>query len=309
MYGILHVYLIVGWLSHVNSETINSIKNERSSTSSCSSSCQLPSCFCGDTIPGNLHPDEAPQFVIISFDDAVNDLNKDFYERLFSEDRVNPNGCPITATFFVSHEWTDYSQVNHLYSQGHEISSHTVTHSHPTGFSEHRWTQEISGIRQNCNIPPCPEAPHHGIWEVPMTTMLDDRGGKCAMFDACSYEENVEKIQRQLTRNFLRHYTADNKPPFPMSYHAAWFAARPHREEAFFKFIDSILDLPDVYLVTYQDLLRWVKSPIPMTKFFNMHATTCRRRSKTRGCKKRVCDFGDRTLVSCAQCPTKYPWL
>merc|ERR1712058_40889 len=125
--------------------------------------------------------------------------------------------------------------------------------------------------RQNCNIPPCPEAPHHGIWEVPMTTMLDDRGGKCAMFDACSYKENVEKIQRQLARNFLRHYTADNKPPFPMSYHAAWFAARPHREEAFFKFIDSILDLPDVYIVTYQDLLRWVKSPIHMAKYSTMH--------------------------------------
>jgi hypothetical protein len=33
------------------------------------------------------------------------------YEDLFTGERRNPNGCPIAATFFVSHEWTDYGQV------------------------------------------------------------------------------------------------------------------------------------------------------------------------------------------------------
>ena len=128
----------------VNSESVNNTRNRRSSPS-CATFCQLPSCFCGDSIPGNLHPDETPQFVLLSFDDAVNDLNKDFFGRLFRSDRVNPNGCPIAATFFVSHEWTNYAQVNHLYTHGHEISSHTVTHTHPSGFSRNRWSKEISG--------------------------------------------------------------------------------------------------------------------------------------------------------------------
>ena len=140
MYGIIVLAMLL--LSEGISEKVKYATSALSGLT-----CQLPSCFNGDSIPGNLHPDETPQFVIISFDDAVNDLNKDFYERLFTEGRVNPSGCPIAATFFVSHEWTDYSQVNHLYSQGHEISSHTVTHSHPTGFSEQRWTQEISGFQ------------------------------------------------------------------------------------------------------------------------------------------------------------------
>ena len=112
---------------------------------SCQKNCTLPKCFCGRGIPGGLSQHQTPQFVLLSFDDAVNDLNRDFYKRLFDTKRVNPNGCPIAATFFVSHEWTDYSQVHHLYSSGHEISSHSVTHSHPSGRGESLWGLEIGG--------------------------------------------------------------------------------------------------------------------------------------------------------------------
>ena len=57
--------------------------------------CRLPDCYCGGTsIPGGLSKDEIPQFVLLTFDDAVNDLNKAFFKELF-EGRTNPNGCPI----------------------------------------------------------------------------------------------------------------------------------------------------------------------------------------------------------------------
>merc|ERR1712016_519064 len=79
-------------------------------------------------------------------------------------------------------------------------------------------------------------------------------GGKCAMLDACRYHETADSIQRMLTRNFIRHYTDSTKPPFPMAYHAAWFRARKHREKAFFNFIDSLLEFPDVFFVTSQQL-------------------------------------------------------
>lgn len=76
---------------------------------------------------GNLPVHEVPQIVLITFDDAVNDLNKMYYEEIFERGRKNPNGCPITGTFYVSHEWTDYSQVQNLYADGHEFGSHTVS--------------------------------------------------------------------------------------------------------------------------------------------------------------------------------------
>lgn len=76
---------------------------------------------------GDVPADHVPQIVLLTFDDSVNDLNKGLYSDLFEKGRTNPNGCPIAATFYVSHEWTDYSQVQNLYSDGHEIASHTVS--------------------------------------------------------------------------------------------------------------------------------------------------------------------------------------
>lgn len=76
---------------------------------------------------GDLPVETLPQIVLITFDDSVNDLNKQLYSDLFEKGRVNPNGCPISATFYVSHEWTDYSQVQNLYSDGHEMASRTIS--------------------------------------------------------------------------------------------------------------------------------------------------------------------------------------
>lgn len=71
--------------------------------------------------------EDVPQLVLLTFDDAVNDRNRDLYEDLFKSGRKNPNGCPISATFYVSHDWTDYSLVRNLYAGGHEIASHTIS--------------------------------------------------------------------------------------------------------------------------------------------------------------------------------------
>ena len=78
--------------------------------------------------------------------------------------------------------------------------------------------------------------------------------GTCAMADGCYYEEDADSIQRIFTQNFLDHYTGD-KTPFPLFFHSAWFFNRPHRQEGFFKFVDSILALPDVYFVTVSNTM------------------------------------------------------
>ena len=336
----------------------------------CERNCSLPHCFCGRGIPGGLTPYHTPQFVLLSFDDAVNDLNKHFYLRLF-DSRLNPDGCPIAATFFVSHEWTDYSQVHSLYRAGHEISSHSVTHTHPAGLSEQQWGRELGGqaellsrhglvepshvtgarapfletggdamframaqlgfrydsslpssyqrpplwpytahqgTHQPCSIPPCPSASQPDMWEVPLTMMTDGMGGKCAMLDACRYHETADSIQRMLTRNFIRHYTDSTKPPFPMAYHAAWFRARPHRETAFFNFIDSLLEFPDVFFVTSQQLLRWISNPVPLGEYIS--SRNCDINSRTvKNCQRKTCSYGGRMFVTCSECPEKYPWI
>ncbi|CAH2050062.1 unnamed protein product, partial [Iphiclides podalirius] len=111
--------------------------------------CLLPDCYCGGKdIPGDLPLESVPQIVLLTFDDSVNDLNKVLYSDLFEKGRVNPNGCPISATFYVSHEWTDYSQVQNLYASGHEMASHTISHSFGEQFSQKKWNREVGGQRE-----------------------------------------------------------------------------------------------------------------------------------------------------------------
>ncbi|QQP54259.1 Chitin deacetylase 5, partial [Caligus rogercresseyi] len=238
--------------------------------------CKLPDCYCGgQDIPGGLSKDEIPQFVLLTFDDAVNNLNKKFFEKLF-KGRTNPNGCPIKD----------------LYADGHEIASHTVTHSHGSQFGEEKWAneivgeaemlvryagvnpQDIKGMRapflaiggdtmfntlnrygfyydssmsvaipswpytleyrmpHSCAVKPCPEQSHPGMWEVPMTTIKDIRGGTCSMADGCFYEEKATSIQRYSHRTSWSTTQSPRLPspssstlPGSSTGHTAWTAS------------------------------------------------------------------------------------
>ena len=64
---------------------------------------RLPECYCsvsGKEIPGNLPPEQVPQMIMISFDDAVNTNIYEEIERFLGSGLKNPNGCDIKATFF-----------------------------------------------------------------------------------------------------------------------------------------------------------------------------------------------------------------
>lgn len=93
--------------------------------------CKLPNCFCsGIKIPGDLNASSIPQIVFVTSDAAINTAFYD-YERLFDGTLKNPNGCNISGTFFVSHEYTDYCEVQDLYSQRHEIADNSISRRLP----------------------------------------------------------------------------------------------------------------------------------------------------------------------------------
>ncbi|XP_049513114.1 chitin deacetylase 8 isoform X2 [Dermacentor silvarum] len=93
--------------------------------------CLRPHCTCAsDKPPAGLRPDQMPQFVTLTFDDAVTVANMAFYRELLegSARKNKASGCGIAATFFVSHEYTDYAAVNALHSWGNEIAVHSISH-------------------------------------------------------------------------------------------------------------------------------------------------------------------------------------
>jgi len=116
--------------------------------------CVLPDCFCspdGTRVPGNLLVDQVPQMITITFNGAINSDNIDLYQDIFSGERVNPNGCQIKGTFFVSHKYTNYSAVQELNRLGHEIGVFSITNKEDPDYwtdgSYDDWLAEMSGAR------------------------------------------------------------------------------------------------------------------------------------------------------------------
>lgn len=76
------------------------VNNDPNAVGPCDTSqCQLPDCFCskdGTLIPNGMEPNQVPQMIMITFDDAINFENWDLYTKeLFTNNRKNPNDCPI----------------------------------------------------------------------------------------------------------------------------------------------------------------------------------------------------------------------
>ncbi|TKR80828.1 hypothetical protein L596_014830 [Steinernema carpocapsae] len=102
----------------------------------------------GRDIPGGLVKEATPQMVILTFDDPITDRTINVFKSLFDGRFRNPNGCPIRATFFVSHEWNNYDQTQWLYAHGQEIAVNSISHEPMNGKSRTDWAREMDGLRR-----------------------------------------------------------------------------------------------------------------------------------------------------------------
>ncbi|XP_046434302.1 chitin deacetylase 1 [Neodiprion fabricii] len=365
-------------------------EKDRNAAPSCDpEKCHLPDCWCskeGTRVPGNLSVSNIPQMISITFNDAVNAENIDLYSNIFNDARRNPNGCPIRGTFYVSHQFTNYRDVQSLWNNGHEIAVHSVTHRGPEEwwsknatiedwFDEmvgeaniiHKYAgvriEEIRGLRvpflqvgwnrqflmmtefgfaydstivapfsnppiwpytldhqppHPCGSPGqlCPTRSYPGLWEIPINQLLLGNY-TCTMIDSCTRDLSGEEIYRMLTVNFNRHYL-QNRAPYGLYFHAAWFK-NPAYHYAFSKFIDDTLQLPDVYFVTSNQMVEWMRNPTPLNKLKNFQPWNCNKRQfepREIACAlPNTCKLyssvlkSDRYLYTCYECPKQYPWL
>ena len=125
------------------------------------SQCSLPDCFCsadgtkapgvGGQPPGTTQITDLPMMITITFNGAVNNENVQAYDRIFNEERLNPNDCTAKGTFFVSHKYTNYSAVQELHRKGHEIGVFSITNKdNPKYWTEgtyDTWLAEMAGSR------------------------------------------------------------------------------------------------------------------------------------------------------------------
>lgn len=291
--------------------------------------CRIPECHC-PSLEAPIDKANIPQIVMFTFDDAVNEQVIDYYKQLFPAERVNPNGCPISATFFVSHNWTDYTMVKELYLAGHEIASHSVTHRMPQSWWMHAsydtLKRELAGQRDNIvqkaaipkrevrgvrvpflqiggdtqfqmmadegfqydasfmtgpypeggmwpytlDVPPqvpthcsnmnCPKQAYPGMWEVPLNRWTGPSGHPCAMVDSCNTQPSGKgEALSYLWQNFNKQYYG-NKAPVGVNMHAVWFQTATYLE-AMQEFIQTLVEMDDVYIVTVHQTLEWMREP------------------------------------------------
>jgi hypothetical protein len=116
--------------------------------------CLLPHCFCYGAPFTAVAPENTPQFIMLTFDDAITAaLYQQFYNKLFIDNTfnlTNPNGCKINTAMYTINENTDYSKLQTLATAGNEIASHTINHILAQGDNPRDYgniSAEISGMR------------------------------------------------------------------------------------------------------------------------------------------------------------------
>ncbi|GJN93919.1 hypothetical protein Rhopal_006978-T1 [Rhodotorula paludigena] len=92
----------------------------------------------GEGGPGasaRAQPQDVPQFVTFTADDAIQSYTVEVINHFLAE-RRNPNGCAPKMTYFTSLSYTNYSMVTEMYVAGNEIADHTMTHAGKPNVSE-----------------------------------------------------------------------------------------------------------------------------------------------------------------------------
>ncbi|KAH9508042.1 hypothetical protein Btru_052686 [Bulinus truncatus] len=99
-----------------------------------------------------------------------------------------------------------------------------------------------------CQHGPCPHKQYPGMWEIPVQRWFGLDGHSCAMPDGCSATGDAEETLEYLKSNFRRFYNF-NRAPFGIFIHARWFHTE-HNLDGLDRFIDYLLTIDDVYIVT-----------------------------------------------------------
>ncbi|XP_040075438.2 chitin deacetylase 8 [Ixodes scapularis] len=131
----------------------------------CSKNCKPPNCTCSSqSPPAGLGLDDMPQFVMLTFDGAVNASNMPFYRELLGdlERRNKASDCAIAATFFVSADRLEFALLNELYAGGNEIALHSISHHADQAYwndlDTSGWELEVADekkmVEAFANIPP-----------------------------------------------------------------------------------------------------------------------------------------------------------
>lgn len=168
----------------------------------------------------------------------------------------------------------------------------------------------------------CPVHSYPGLWVVPNVFYIQSNGHICSMLDGCTAPLTEDDWFNFLMDNFNTHYYS-NRSPFGIHLHAAWFFLRPDRVKAMNRFLDKVLAMGNVYVLTQSQVIAWVQSPTPLSQVKNFAPWQCPAGPSHRceydamptdpkapSCTKTFTHPIWAQFKSCASvCPNKYPTI
>lgn len=139
----------------------------------------------------------------------------------------------------------------------------------------------------------------------------------CTTIDSCPSDLTGEDVYKILMLNFKRHYLS-NRAPFGLHLHASWLR-NPEYFYIFSKFVEDVLRLNDVYFVTSNQVVEWIRRPTAVTEIdkfgpwrcgtheFEPFEIACDLPSNCKLPSRILKSY--RYLRTCFECPKEYPWL
>lgn len=117
----------------------------------------------------------------------------------------------------------------------------------------------------------------------------------------------ADEIKTWMIQQFEDYFNS-NRAPLNLMINSAWFILTENSLEGYIGFLDYLAGKPEVFLVSHEEVLNWMKAPVPLSEY----TTTIKDRNSA--CEPITCElpFGDteiRYMRSCTPCPNEYPWV
>ncbi|KAF8899375.1 hypothetical protein BD779DRAFT_1607831 [Infundibulicybe gibba] len=337
--------------------------------------CQLPNCNCASTNPpGGLKPEDVPQFIVFTADDAVQSYTLDAINQFLAQ-RKNPNGCQPKMTYFTSLSYTNYTLVTEI--NGNLIALNALAGIPMTamkGFRapflnytadtlkllyKSRFTYDSSataavpvtdpdtdaywpytldnGMANNCLTVPgtCQGEPKlPGLWEIPMYAFFDNAGAAGPhLMDP--WLDNANGANRPndtatleyMMKTFNDHYNGNRQPiglythPIHLSRTYPGVNAQNSTIDMINIFLDWAQEQQNVWIVSNEQLLDWVRHPVPVSQLGSISSLKCSSPEvdpSTRICNGipqnqedllSYCGFPDFPFFTCYGCPQFLPTI
>lgn len=195
------------------------------------------------------------------------------------------------------------------------LYANNFTYEATMGTTDLYWPFTLDYKSPICTKPAtCPENSYPGLWLVPNVLYQQKGGPNCAMLDACTVPQSEDDWFNFFMNNFNKHYQ-ENRAPFGVYSHSAWYYFGAQRASALNKFLDEIASKDDVYLITHSQLIEWMRTPTPLSKLKDFAPWKCPQRPaprcsyKSPTCSKMyIVDGTQQYFHSCtAPCPNCWP--